>query len=120
MKILKVTDVVIQVSMLVFFPVKAILNKYEGVDMILYAYFCVGGYQFTSCLVQFIARYNQRADGSRALYQSMLLWVTVTGIITLPFYMAFLIALLLLSPLMALFYTWLSIRETIKIIGYEK
>ena len=119
MKILKVTDVVIQVGMLVFFPAKAIFSNVNAVDSI-YAYFWVGGYQFSSCLVQFIVRYNQQTDGSRALYQQMLLWVMVTGIITLPFYMAFLIGLLLLSPLMALFYTWLSIRETVKIFGYGK
>jgi hypothetical protein len=119
MKILKVTDVVVQVGMLVFFPAKAILNG-EGMDTIIYAYFWVGGYQFTSCMAQYLAGYNQQANSSRALYQGILRWVVAIGIISVPLYMFFLIGLLIFSPLMALFYTGLSIRETVKIFGYEK
>jgi hypothetical protein len=85
------------------------------------AYFWIGGYQVASCLVQLIARFNQRGPGSlRMLYQKMLLSLVVAGIICLPFFMFFLVALLIVSPIMALFYTGLSIRETVKIIGYEK
>lgn len=118
-KILKLADATIQ---LLFFPgffIYACINKDPSFDFLFIAYFTVGGYQVISCLAQLPYR-SQPISFGRSFYQKALLAVVIAGIVMLPFFIFYLYALLVVSPLMAVFYTGLSISETMKIIRNEK
>ena len=119
MKLLKIIDATIQVIMLVFFIIKGFANEGYISDVLFPAYFIVGGYQFTSCMVQLPYERGRHATGARGVYQKMLIWLAVLGIATIPVFIFFLYVLLFISPLLAIFYTWLSVAETIKLLRPE-
>ena len=122
MKPLKIIDTAIQVIMLVFFLIKAFFimkasaDSWDAVYACLPAYFIVGGYQFASCMIQHHYQSGRYAAGARGVYQKMLIWVVIIGIVSIPCFLLFLGLLLIVSPFMAVFYTWLSVAETIKLV----
>ena len=117
MKSWKLTDVLIQVLLIIFFTV--LLAKRFS-DNLLYAYFITGGYQLFSCLVHIVFRVNQQKGAPRFIYHRILIGLIILGLLTIPVMIFFLYFLLFAAPFIAVFYTIFSISETIKIIQYEK
>ncbi len=120
MKTLKIIDVIIQASLVIFFVVKALRNYEDITETLIPAYFVIGGYQLTSCLLQLPYRSGRKQPPPRLLYQKTLIYVAIAGVIMIPIFLIFLMLLLFVAPVLAVLYLGLSIDETLKLMGYEK
>ena len=80
-------------------------------SFLLYAYFLVGGWQLLSCLFHAIYKGHYYEAGDRKYYLKALLWVFILGIVTIPVWLLYGFGLLFISPLLALWYTFICYHE---------
>ena len=112
MKAFKLIDLIVQTLLLVTFVVLAMLNW--GTRDLLYGYFILGAGQVISCLIHLGVRFRQKKRSARNNYQRLLLLVLVISACCLiPDFLYFLLIPLFVSPLLALFYWWITLSETI-------
>lgn len=87
-----------------------------------FAYFMVGGWQVVSCIAALIKGRTEYHSSSRALYNILLLTVTVAFILSMFFkdvVMLVLFGLLFFSPFMAVFYmviTYIEYDSIVKLL----
>lgn len=99
--------------------VALITKKYEN---LFFAYFIVGGWQVVSCIAALIKGRTEYRSSSRALYNILLLTVTIAFILSMFFkdaIMLVLFGLLFFSPFMAVFYmiiTYIEYDSIVKLI----
>lgn len=74
-------------------------------DGIFYAYFTVGGIQLLSCFIHFLCADYFLPVKERRAYLKTLFWVFILGIISIPVWLFFWFAMLIVSPVLALWYT---------------
>jgi hypothetical protein len=104
MKTFKQFDLIGQIMLLIFFflYMGAYLEKLTNHH--LQGYFALGGWQVTSCIVHMVARYNQKPGSPRWWYQLILFILFLTGLFSMWKNIVFMLILLFLSPVLALYY----------------
>lgn len=120
MKVFKISDSFIQLALIIFFTVDAIVRRMEIPEMSFLGYYVVGSYQVLSCLVHLFLRFN-RQNYARLLYERLVAGLLVFCVISMLLRSGgFLWVLLLGSPFLAIFYTSFSIRETYRLFDDEE
>ncbi len=116
MKLLKLTDLVMQLVITTSCIVWGIIK--DDMQILLYLYFILGGWQLLSFLVHFVTGTNWANRVERKQYGHSILWVAVVGVICylllladLPLIVFYLIAMLIVSPVMACWYFVIGLTE---------
>lgn len=116
MKTFKLTDIVLQVSLILFSLVATFAAPERFI--FLYGYFIVGGWQVTSCAIHLLQPEGWVAYHSRTHYNVFLKWVLLTGLfvfllalIQFPLFMLYLYAMLFIAPVMAVWYLVICVIE---------
>ncbi len=112
MRKFKIIDVWINILLIVIFSIVTWISR-DNYRMAVLSYFIVGGWQIISMLVH-ILHPTFKITTARSIYQYTLIIVTVLVLLSIPFDMVLLALYLLLivSPFMAIYYTYVCYRET--------
>ncbi|MBL7746877.1 MAG: hypothetical protein JNM19_05580 [Chitinophagaceae bacterium] len=116
MKLFKLTDILTQAGILVGSLVFIIIpqNSYNLINL----YFIMGGWQVLSLLIHSLFAEGWLAQKDRRSYGKTILWTFITGILCylslfagLPLIMLYLFALLIVSPMFAVWYFIICVKE---------
>jgi hypothetical protein len=102
MKIIKIADLGINISLLLIFTIEAFVN---GTEMLITGYLYVGAWQSLSMIVHGLCGWMEPYRSTRYTYH----WIAFIAVITMP--VGSIWILLYTAPLMALFYTGLCVFE---------
>lgn len=102
MKTIKLTDLGINISLLLIFLIETLVN---GTEMMIKGYLCVGAWQSLSMIVHAACGWMAPLNKIRFVYH----WIAFIAVITMP--MGSIWILLYTAPFMALFYTGLCAYE---------
>ena len=80
-------------------------------EIVFYGYFFVGGWQLLSCVAHGSLKDKYFAVNDRKYYLLTLLWVFITGIVTIPVWILYGFGLLFVSPFLAIWYASICYAE---------
>ncbi len=106
----KKLDLGIQVAGLVAMATSWIIF-FTNKSVYLWPYFALGGWQLSSALIHALYLKSLVPGSARKTYWKGILLVALANLILLPIWPLVLIATLLVTPLLALFYAWISFQE---------
>ncbi|MBS1564211.1 MAG: hypothetical protein JST39_07465 [Bacteroidetes bacterium] len=86
----------------------------DNIKRLLFCLFTVGAYQLISFSLQLPVK-DHRSGLLRRIYGQILRYFFFIGVITIPVFIFFLYAALVVTPLMAAYYTILSVAETVEL-----
>lgn len=116
MKLLKLTDLVLQLLITTSCVVLGIIKN--DMQILLYLYFILGGWQLASFLTHYFTGASWANRVERKQYGHTILWVGIVGIICylllladLPLIVFYLMAMLIVSPVMACWYFVIGLTE---------
>lgn len=116
MKLLKLADLVLQLLITISCVVLGIIK--DDMQILLYLYFILGGWQLASFLTHFFTGASWANRVERKQYGHTLLWVAIVGVICylllltdLPLIVFYLMAMLIVSPVMACWYFVIGLTE---------
>jgi len=116
MKLLKQTDLVLQVLITLVCIILGIVK--DDFQIILYLYFILGGWQIFSFVTHFLIDPGWANKGERGSYGMTILWIVIVGALCYLFLLAekpllffYLGAMLFVSPVLACWYFIISIKE---------
>ena len=116
MKHFKIVDIALQLAVTLFFAASGIIQNNFG-DFF-YWYFVLGGLQLLSFFIHLLRNEGYMNWQDRKRYGQTLLWIIIIGLITLlmtlveiPLILFYLIALLFVGPVMAIWYFTISVSE---------
>lgn len=120
MKLLKITDSVVQVLITLYFIISSLLMHDSG--QMMYWYFILGGWQVLSYLLHQFSGWPMLNKKERNNYGSCLGWILFLGLILyllllieLPILIFYLFAMLFVGPVMAIWYFTIGYREYVQI-----
>ncbi len=108
MKTYKLIDFITGTVLVIFFTVAGIL--YND-DRFIYGYFITGGWQLISMFIHLALRDHYIRTSGRKIYEKILFWLLITGILTIPLFILYLYLLLFISPFLAVYYQLMSYDE---------
>lgn len=124
MKLLKLTDLVLQVLITAICTVAGIIK--DDMQILLYCYFFLGGWQLISFGIHFVTGAGWMNRVQRKEYGQTILWIAILGAIgyllifaDLPFIVFYLFAMLFVAPFMAGWYFVISLTEWRTILHRE-
>ena len=116
MKLLKLTDLVLQLLITISCVVLGIIK--DDLQILLYLYFILGGWQLVSFLTHYVTGASWANRVERIQYGHTILWVAIVGAICyllllaeLPLIVFYLLAMLIVSPVMACWYFVIGLTE---------
>lgn len=116
MKLLKLTDLVLQFLITISCVVSGIIK--DDMQILLYLYFILGGWQLASFLTHYFTGASWANRVGRKQYGHTILWVAIVGVICylllladLPLIVFYLMAMLIVSPVMACWYFIIGLTE---------
>ncbi|RYY60905.1 MAG: hypothetical protein EOO05_08310 [Chitinophagaceae bacterium] len=110
MKLFKQIDVLIQVVLLILLGCS--VSAIHEADLVPF-YFILGAWQVTSLLIHAgLGRYFYTAKGRNA-YAKTVLGIGLAGIVSIPFFLAYLFTMLVLGPVLACWYISICWKEIV-------
>lgn len=116
MKLLKLTDLVLQLLIAICGIVLGIIK--DDIQILMYLYFILGGWQLASYLTHYLTGVSWANRVERSQYGHTVLWVAVVGVLCylllladLPFIAFYLLAMVIISPVMACWYFVIGLTE---------
>jgi len=116
MKLLKLTDLILQLVITIICVVAGIIK--DDMQILLYLYFILGGWQLASFLTHYFTGASWANRVGRKQYGHTILWVAIVGVICylllladLPLIVFYLMAMLIVSPVMACWYFIIGLTE---------
>ena len=123
MKLFKITDLILQIALLVYGIVYCYI-KSPGNFIIIY--FLIGGVQLLSFAAHHFLEYSWIHTQHRKRYGQFLFWIIVAGLASLvimklnsPLLLFYLFGLLILSPFLAVWYFIIGLKELSSIYKRE-
>jgi len=115
MKLFKITDLLLQIALLVYSIIYCWLKTSGSFYTI---YFLIGGGQFLSFATHHFLEYSWIHTQHRKWYGQFLLWIIIAGLISLvllklniPLLIFYLFGLLIVSPFLAVWYFIIGLKE---------
>ncbi|MES2429814.1 MAG: hypothetical protein V4556_02690 [Bacteroidota bacterium] len=102
MKKFKTFDLWTSIILIIGFTIVSLINR-DGTFMV--GYFVVGGWQVISMIVHTIKKWFIEKRGARRIYH----WITLISLATMPIGSFWI--LLIIAPVMAIYYTWICYYE---------
>jgi hypothetical protein len=116
MKLLKLADLLIQLIISTGCIVWGIIKN--DLQILLYLYFILGGWQLLSFLAHYVTGANWANRVERKRYARTILWIAIVGAICyllllaeFPLIVFYLIAMLIVSPVLACWYFVIGLTE---------
>jgi len=116
MKLFKLTDLLIQILITIVCITLGIIK--DQMEILIYFYFILGGWQLLSFTTHFVFSASWANWPERKNYGLTILWAAVLGAINyllmladVPLMLFFLLAMLVVSPILACWYFIIGLRE---------
>lgn len=113
MKNFKKADIIISIVLMIGITICSFV---AGVVGLLMGYFVIGGWQLISMLVHAVNGWHMEKGGSRSVYHRIVIWLAISVVLIIlfklyPLLLALLFLMMVVAPIMAIYYTCLCYSE---------